>query len=182
MNYLKHYCNLIRKAENRTPPEGYTEKHHIFPKSIFGNNNRIVLLTGREHYIAHALLEKIFIKKYGLNNWKTQKMSHAFWCMNIRKNKESYHNSILYETSKINHSISVSKRMQGNKHSLGNVPSEETRQKIIKANTGRPCKEEVKQKISKCLKGRKKAPFSEETKRKMSESRKGKSIHGRTQK
>jgi len=36
MNYLKVYCNLIRKAENRTPPEGYTEKHHIFPKSIFG--------------------------------------------------------------------------------------------------------------------------------------------------
>jgi hypothetical protein len=23
MNYLKVYCNLIRKAETRTPPEGY---------------------------------------------------------------------------------------------------------------------------------------------------------------
>jgi hypothetical protein len=41
MNYLKHYCNLIRKAENRVPPEGYTEKHHTFPKSIFGKNNRV---------------------------------------------------------------------------------------------------------------------------------------------
>jgi hypothetical protein len=39
MNYLKVYCNLIRKAENRTLPEGYVEKHHIFPISIFGNNN-----------------------------------------------------------------------------------------------------------------------------------------------
>ena len=87
MNYLKHYCNLIRKAESRTPPEGYMEKHHIFPKSIFGNNNRIVLLTGREHYIAHALLEKICIKRYGLKHWKTQKMITAFWCMNNQKTK-----------------------------------------------------------------------------------------------
>ena len=35
MNYLKAYCNLIRKAEHRVLPEGYTEKHHIFPKSIY---------------------------------------------------------------------------------------------------------------------------------------------------
>ena len=64
MNYLKVYCNLIRKAENRIPPEGYTEKHHTFPKSIFGNNTRVVVLTAREHYIAHTLLAKICIKKY----------------------------------------------------------------------------------------------------------------------
>ena len=64
MNYLKHYCNLIGKAENRTPPEGYTEKHHTFPKSVFGKNNRVVVLTAREHYIAHALLERIYIKRY----------------------------------------------------------------------------------------------------------------------
>ena len=31
MNYLKTYCSLIRKAENRDCPEGYVEKHHIFP-------------------------------------------------------------------------------------------------------------------------------------------------------
>ena len=78
MNYLKVYCNLIRKAENRTLPEGYVEKHHIFPISIFGNNNRIVILTAREHYLAHALLEKICIKRYGNCNEKTRKMTYAF--------------------------------------------------------------------------------------------------------
>ena len=49
MNYLKVYCNLIRKAENRTTPEGYIEKHHTFPKSIFGNNKRIVVLAAKNH-------------------------------------------------------------------------------------------------------------------------------------
>ena len=46
MNYLRAYCNLIRKAENRVPPEGYVEGHHVFPKSLYGENKRIVKLTG----------------------------------------------------------------------------------------------------------------------------------------
>lgn len=81
MNYLKVYCNLIRKAENRIPPEGYTEKHHTFPKSIFGNNTRVVVLTAREHYVAHLLLWKICKKRYGSKNQKTIKMFYALWCM-----------------------------------------------------------------------------------------------------
>lgn len=98
MNYLKVYCNLIRKAEDRNPPRGYTEKHHIFPKSIFGNNNRIVILTAREHYIAHALLEKIYIKRYGLTNCNTIKMTYAHTCMKANGN---YVNSYLYENARI---------------------------------------------------------------------------------
>jgi len=102
MNYLKIYCNLIRKAENRTPPEGYTEKHHTFPKSIFGNNNRVVVLTAREHYIAHTLLERICIKRYGLNHIRTQKMTCAHLAMSCKRNPENkYINSYLYENLKI---------------------------------------------------------------------------------
>jgi hypothetical protein len=105
MNYLKTYCNLIRKAEKR----GYTKKkakeqglyvegHHIFPKSIFGMNNIIVYLTAREHYIAHALLEKIYIKRYGMKDWRTHKMTSAHIFM---KSKNKYYNSYLYENAKI---------------------------------------------------------------------------------
>jgi hypothetical protein len=94
MNYLKHYCNLIRKAENRTPPEGYTEKHHTFPKSIFGKNNRVVVLTAREHYIAHTLLERIYIKRYGIKDKRTNQMITAVICM---KGNGEYYNSFLYE-------------------------------------------------------------------------------------
>ena len=127
MNYLKIYCNLIRKAENRTPPEGYTEKHHTFPKSIFGNNNRIAILTGREHYIAHALLEKIYIKRYGLKDRKTIKMITAFWCMNNQNTKNEYFNSYLYESSRIRFIDSIK----------GVKLSESHRQKMSETNSGR---------------------------------------------
>lgn len=94
MNYLKVYCNLIRKAENRTPPEGYTEKHHTFPKSIFGNNNRVVVLTAREHYIAHALLVKVYKKRYGITHKNTHKMLYAY---NLMYNSGRCKTSGLYE-------------------------------------------------------------------------------------
>ena len=149
MNYLKIYCNLIRKAENRTPPEGYTEKHHIFPKSIFGDNDRVVILSGREHYIAHALLEKAFIKRYGGNHKKTKKMSFAFWCMNNQKSKNTYLNSYFYESSRmrvsgenniakdpiIRKKISEKKRGK-NHHQYGKPHSQETKNKISKKRSG----------------------------------------------
>ena len=104
MNYLKVYCNLIRKAENRDCTEGYVEKHHIFPKSIFGKNDKIVVLTGREHYIAHILLQKICEKRYGLKHKNTLKMLCAHINM---KSKRRYFNSYLYENSKVKRSESM---------------------------------------------------------------------------
>ena len=144
MNYLKAYCNLIRKAENRIAPEGYTEKHHIFPKSIYGNNNKVVVLTAREHYISHALLEKALIKRYGVNDNRTKKMITAFWCMNNQKTKNEYLNSYFYEASKI---------------------------RYIDSQKGKKISEEQKKKISEALKNR---IFSEEHKRKLSVANKGK--------
>lgn len=100
MNYLKHYCKLIRKAEKRVIVDGYTEKHHTFPKGIFGKNSRVVILTAREHYIAHVLLEKICIKRYGLSDWKTIKMNKAHILMSGDKYRNGrYYNSRLYESA-----------------------------------------------------------------------------------
>ena len=77
MHYGKLYCKLMKKALKRTEKLKYSEKHHIFPVSIFGQNNKTVNLTYREHYIAHVLLEKYFSKRYGDNNVKTKKMAMA---------------------------------------------------------------------------------------------------------
>jgi hypothetical protein len=153
MNYLKSYCNLIRKAEKR----GYTKKkakeqglyvegHHIFPVSIYGKNKKIVYLTAREHYIAHVLLEKICITRYGLEHWKTKKMIKAHISMiGNSKNRGEYVNSILYEKCRIRYSLRNSgtgNPMYGKKHS----------EKVI---------EDLKNRI-----------FSDETRRKMSINRK----------
>jgi len=204
MNYLKVYCNLIRKAENRTPPEGYTEKHHTFPKSIYGNNNRLVVLTAREHYIAHALLEKICIQRYGLKNWKTIKMNFAH--ISMKGNNRKYLNSYLYENARKRRSesikgISINK---GNRHSKeakqkmsemrkgmkwwnnGNIdvrslecPGEEWINGRLKVQKGRVYAEETKRKMSESKKGR---TASDETKKKMSEVRKGKTASDETKK
>lgn len=188
MNHLKHYCNLIRKAENRNSPEGYVEKHHIFPVSIYGKNDKIVILTGREHYIAHALLEKAFIKRYGLDHSKTYKMSSAHYLM---KDGTRYYNSYLYECARERWSKMHSQKMKGNipwnKGKRGSqIPwnkgmktgsfaerTEEWNKKIGDANRGRKMSDEQREK----MRGRK---VSEETKRKLSEINKGKTLSEET--
>jgi len=80
MNYKKIYKQIIEKAklDNRVKSkEFYYERHHILPDFMFANRkrkgpkghlsgnpndqNNIVLLTPREHFICHALMAKIFI-------------------------------------------------------------------------------------------------------------------------
>ena len=60
MNYQKVYYDLIYKRKH-TEAEGYTESHHILPTSLGGTNEpyNLVILTAREHYLAHWLLWKI---------------------------------------------------------------------------------------------------------------------------
>lgn len=58
--YSRWYDSLIARAKDRKL-EGYTEKHHIIPRSFGGSDNKdnLVKLTAREHYIAHFLLWKM---------------------------------------------------------------------------------------------------------------------------
>jgi hypothetical protein len=132
MNYLKIYCNLIRKAEKRTTPEGYTEKHHTFPVSIYGKNNRTVILTGREHYIAHTLLAKICIKRYGLYHKNTQKMLCAI--INMKGKTNRYYNSYLYECVRKKRNESIKGE---NNWNYGKPRTQEVKNKISLKNKGK---------------------------------------------
>ena len=63
MNYKQIYDNIINyRLDN--PLNGYTEKHHILPRSLGGNDDKsnLVDLSAREHYICHLLLTKIYPK------------------------------------------------------------------------------------------------------------------------
>ena len=62
--YLRYYQQLIssRRLLVRSKSDNLKyEKHHILPKSLGGNNTKLnlILLTGREHFIAHLLLVRI---------------------------------------------------------------------------------------------------------------------------
>lgn len=65
MNYLRVYntlvCNARERGLNKSILSGYYEKHHIIPKCVGGSDEdgNFVLLTAREHYLAHMLLWKI---------------------------------------------------------------------------------------------------------------------------
>lgn len=66
--YLKTYENLITKALSRGLDKSklgyYTEKHHIVPRCIWPEGEKVksnlVLLTAREHIIAHMLLSNMY--------------------------------------------------------------------------------------------------------------------------
>lgn len=60
MNYERLYTNLIEHAKAREVPTCYIEKHHILPKALGGlnENANIVVLTAREHFIAHWCIAK----------------------------------------------------------------------------------------------------------------------------
>jgi hypothetical protein len=64
MDYELIYNRIIRNAVNQKRiknKDQYYERHHIVPKCLGGTNNKnnLVLLTAKEHFIAHHLLWKI---------------------------------------------------------------------------------------------------------------------------
>lgn len=94
MDYQKHYDLLMstRKAMNRVKnKQTHYDKHHIIPKSLGGDNSKenLVLLTPREHFLAHFLLWRIH---------RNRSMAAAFFSMvngKLRRahGKDFYHAS-----------------------------------------------------------------------------------------
>lgn len=101
MNYLKHYCSLMRKAqkENANLTKNI-ERHHVFPKSIFGENDFIVNLTYRQHFIAHVLLKRICETRYGIYHPYTRKMNMAVHRMVYTTNDRKINTSFAYSIAR----------------------------------------------------------------------------------
>ncbi len=62
MNYFRIYNSLITRAKSRTERIDHGEMHHIKPRCMGGGDqeDNLVLLTYREHFIAHLLLVKMY--------------------------------------------------------------------------------------------------------------------------
>jgi hypothetical protein len=144
--YTRWYNNITEQAKVRTI-DGYTEKHHIIPRSLGGSNDadNIVRLTAREHFICHWLLTKMHLGE------ARGKMINALYLMQGKnKYQDRYINSKVYEKLRQDYS-----------------------QYISDLNKGRiqPLEEKARQIAA--ITGRKRAPFSEEWRAKMSESKQG---------
>jgi hypothetical protein len=171
--YINWYISLIRKAQNRTSIDGYFEKHHVFPKSIFGNNDFVVNLTAREHFIAHKLLYKIYLLRYGSDHKFTIYMLKAITYMATRE--EIRNNSRMYDECRRAASLAMSGE---NNPSVKYGFSEEHRRKLSERGKGRPHSEEHKNNLRLASKKRLEKYgffFSEETRQKSLISRLNKS-------
>ena len=176
MNYKKIYNTLIAKAKNKIRVKAkdvYYEGHHIIPKCFGGQGDsrnskhpNIVLLTPKEHYIAHLLLVKIYpdspaMKKALWNMCSTgDKKRYKPSAKSYDKIRKEYIESVLGEGNHFynkKHSVETKQKIgeasKGRKTFLNKKHSDEAKQKIKIAATGRKIKKETKQKISNSLSG-----------------------------
>lgn len=170
MNYLYHYKKLVRRAisDNRVKLKKshknyiYYESHHIIPKSLGGTNvsSNIVLLTAREHFVAHILLVKICEKRYGRFHKNTYKM-----IVSSNRQKLNSKNSYVYERNK----LKLSECMRVNNP----MNNPEYRKRMADAKRGKMFKIKNKNPKGPWNKGKITGPISQEIKDKMSNSRKG---------
>ena len=172
MNYYKIYNQLILRAkkENRKKGEGvYYERHHIIPRCIGGtdDDDNLVLLTAREHFIVHKLLCEIHP-----NN---KSLIYAYWQMCNRQESSRMrrnYNISSHEYDRVRQLLSeiVKNRKTGVSLSV------ETKRKMSQAKLGHLHTNDSKQRMRDAKIGKKRKPFSEETKKKMSESKLGKKL------
>jgi hypothetical protein len=157
--YTKWYNNIILNAKSRISPNEYSERHHIIPKSLGGNNSseNLVCLTAREHYISHLLLTKMVLGK------QKKSMVFALWHLRNRHNLHnlSTHNSRVYAALKVEFS-KLSSELHKNKKI-----SDEHKSIISRANKNKKVTNETKTKISNSKLGKKRKPFTEEHKSNM---------------
>jgi NUMOD3 motif len=168
--YTRWYYNIVNNAKTRTT-FGYTESHHIIPKSCGGDNSKanLVKLTAKEHFICHLLLTKAVDDNF------RSKMIYAFHGMKAKQPKQIRYISNLEIGSKLyqklKEELSTIKKSQTpwnkgktglpSSWNKGISPSDETKKKIREARSkqdmsyrkGHSPSIEQREKISQKLRG-----------------------------
>jgi hypothetical protein len=130
--YTRWYNNIIANAQVRVLPSNiYSEKHHIIPKSLGGDDSKLnlVKLTAKEHYICHLLLPKM------TKNAAKRSMCHALWkIVNQHRDYQHRHKvtARMYEIIKQINAIalSVSNTGKPNLAARGKTRNDSYREKI----------------------------------------------------
>lgn len=173
--YANWYDSIIKRARGRIL-EGYSEKHHIVPKSLGGSNSdeNLVLLTAREHYVCHKLLIRM------TDGAERQSM---LWAMHMmlygsKNGRHERHQPCSREYEKFREIFAASLRKP-------RIITDEHRANLIASNQlrkGRKLSAETKAKMSAAKIGDRNSMAGKshtvEAKQKMSENRKGKSRSG----
>lgn len=180
--YTKLYYKLIDRAKQRDI-EGYSESHHIIPKSLGGSDRRSnrVNLTAREHFICHLLLTKMTtgtsLTKMG---YAIHKMLFARELENRKYTANRSYGMIAYKNAIKNGEISEDVRKIRSNTAKRNWNDPDLRSQMVQSMKEFANTTEGKQLKSSIAKGKnekkqiaaKSRRWSDETKKKMSETRK----------
>ena len=183
--YSEWYMSIISRAKTRLI-EGYTEKHHIIPKSLGGDDSleNLVVLTAREHFICHLLLTKM------VNGSAKYKMFKAARMMATTSSDGQHRYEItskiysilksdpeLPEETRQKMSASQKNRFANTIGTFnGKTHSADTKQKLRMSRLGKKDSEETR--LRKSIAGKNKLPITEETRQKLSIANKGKDLSG----
>jgi ribosomal protein S27AE len=171
--YTRWYNQIVKNAQNRVI-QGYTERHHIQPRSLGGADSadNLVELTAREHFVCHWLLTKMTTGE------AHYKMLNALRMMRAEKaGQQRYDTAItsrVYESIKQEYSQLQSERIRGEKNPMwGRTHTEEARRVISEKNTGKRLTEEQVARQVAAQTGRKRSPFSDEWRANMAKKKQG---------
>lgn len=145
---------------------GYTESHHIIPKSMGGApkdpSNR-VKLTARQHLLAHFFLWKAY---------RNRPMTRAYNFLSLRNGRRLKTRE--YAAFKEGMSLSEETKAKISKALTGkpSPKSDETRKRMSKFRMGMTYSAETKRRMSESAKTRTRKPHTEESRYKMSEAAK----------
>ena len=187
MDYQKTYDALIN-FRKLNPPDGYSEKHHILPGSLGGSDepSNLVALTAREHFVAHLLLHKIH---------RCRSTVYALFMMANCKSR--YHDRKLPKKGSRRFKIIREDFIKANTGPNGRTLTDEHKEAIRQANTGRVFTVEHRQNIANSKVGKIRPSISdahkaaisrgntgrirsEETRKQISKSKTGKKLPPRT--
>lgn len=186
IHYIKRYTKYIESLIDQDI-SGYSERHHILPKSLFpqfkNNSWNIIRLTARQHFIAHWMLAKAF----GEGMWIALYMMTT---CDENGNRNYMVSSNLYGTLKVKRAEILSEKWSGesnpmygssrfgDKNPMHNKShSEETRKKISEKAKKRFENPEYRLKVTGENNGMYGKTHSDEFKKNMSERVSGKNHH-----
>jgi len=180
--YYNWYFKIIEKARLRGEVNGYSERHHVIPRSLGGATGEEVKLTFREHFLAHWLLTKFTegrakrsmlfaLTQMCRNNKGRSGRTIASWHYILMKRfaTRAFKGRKLSDETK----RKLSEINKGNAFNAGKKHTPEARVKIAKARTGFKESEKRREEKRLFMLGNKNLlghKHSEQTRAKMTES------------
>lgn len=169
MDYERIYAAFIDDRKAKPVPTGYSERHHIVPRSLGGGDEKsnLIRLTAEDHFFAHLLLAKA----HGGKMWFPLKLMlrPAKQLGIVSRGKRARRIAALAKREQSARQLGV-KRPDVSAALKGRVFSDETRAAMSRSAMGKTISEETRLRMSKANMGR---VFTAERNAKIAASRMG---------